>query len=1099
MAALGLTVTDVGTTLQIALTGNNDSKYRDGTNQYDIRVSLDKFDRTNPDNISHLTFINPKREMIELQQFATIYQSSGPTKLERKNRNAMTTVSAYTDGSPSGSVIQAFTARMGDTKAQGTRINFGGDQNDMITSFLSLLVALFAGILFVYFIMVILYDSFSYPFVVLFSIPVAMIGAILALALTGNTINVFSILGMIMMVGLVAKNAILIVDRANERRAAGETIRESLLDAGKMRIRPIFMTTFAMIFGMLPIATATGAGAEWKNGLAWVLIGGLTSSMFLTLIVVPIIYEKMANFLERRKKRTIVPVNKVEKPKHKGTLKLLLIGMLIITGVHQINAQQSLSFRTSEIKIAVVYDGPAKINDEFQAIVVQEIRSLMAGQVKVDFLDLSLTTGNWTTSKIASINTHLLSDTSIDVIVSMGVLASNDLARRKNFAKPVIAAMVLNHQMQHIPWKNGASGVPNLSYIQLKPSLDNELNELKKILPFKYISLIVSKDYYDALNPGHQPIYNFDTISGVKLNLVLADTSADAILKSIPKDVDAVYLDAIFRLPFPELTRLIDSLNARKMPSFGFDQTLVEDGVLASVYPRIIGRLSKRVALNVQQILLGQNASTLPVELLSGKGFFLNLGTFGKLGLKLISWDLFTEATIVDLRKQDTAIQFISLPDLINVALDSNRDLVASRFDVLAGSKDINIARSALLPYLNVNATGTLNDKVNYMPPQSIVANASASQVIYSEPYWADLKVSQNRQASREEDLNNKKLNVGNQVAQAYLNILENRNNFYLLINNLMITRSNLEVSKMKKETGSAGEDEVLRWQIEVARSKKNVIASYAAISQVSYELLQLVHVKSVTAYDLDEFRLERAGLLISDSAFIKNLDDPIRLQKLGEFLVKEGMDNAPLLRQYKFLIEAQQRACRSANISRYIPTASAFGDYTNRLYYPTYELPGGIPVNYPNYAWTVGAKVEIPLFTGLKNNAYAQKSRLILAQLKSEEQSVADKLESSILSNLSALMSAYYDFKQMKIAETAASKNFEIVNNQYLLGKKSILDVLDAQQQNLTTSISVNTAYSTFIKNYFNLQQSLGRLDYLMTEGEKSGFRKRLEEFMKL
>jgi len=1097
MAALGLTVTDVGTALQVALTGNNDSKYREGSNQYDIRVALDKFDRTNPDNIAHLSFVNFKREIIELQQFATIYQSSGPTKLERKNRNAMTTVSAYTDGSPSGSIIQAFAKKMGTLKAQGTRINFGGDQDEMVTSFLGLFVALIAGILFVYFIMVILYDSFLYPFVVLFSIPVALIGAILALALTGNTINVFSILGIIMMVGLVAKNAILIVDRANDRRKAGETIFDALIDAGKMRIRPIFMTTFAMIFGMLPIATASGAGAEWKNGLAWVLIGGLTSSMFLTLIVVPIMYDKMATLLEKKKKR--LPEQRKKPNPAPPSSKILLVIILIISmaGIFSVNAHSPVKFKTGYVTVAVVYDGPAKINQEFQSYLVQEVKGLMAGQVDVDFLDPMLTTGSWTMERVKAIDTRLLADTSIDIIIGMGVLASQDLASRKGLMKPVIAGLIINWELQRLPNFNGASGVPNLCYIQFKPSLENEFKELKKIVPFKNLAFVISKDFFEVLNPEHRTTANFDTIGNVKINLILADTSADEILNAIPRDADAVYLDAMFRLPISEFTRLMDSLTTRKLPSFGFDQTLVEEGALASVYPRIILRLSKRIALNIQQILLGQNASSLPIELLLGRGVFLNLGTFAKLGLKLISWDLFTEATIVDLRKRDNSARFISLPDVMTLALDSNQDLVAKKFEVMAGSKDINIARSVLLPYLDVNATGMLNDKQNYQPPQMITANANASQILYSEPSWANLKIEKSRQTAREEDLNSRKLDIGNQVAHAYLNILESRNNFYLMINNLMISRSNLEVSQMKKEAGSAGEDEVLRWQVEVAKSKSNVITAFSSISQVSYQLIQLVHVKNLTAYDLDEFNLERSGLLVADSGFFEILDDPIRLQTLSNFLVKEGIQNSPVIRQYQFLIEAQERYYKSSNISRFIPTTTAFGNYSNRLYQTPVEIQNGIPVSYATYSWSVGAKVEIPLFTGLKNNAVMQQSRLSLAQLKSEQLSSIDKLESTIRSNLSTLMSTYYDYKQMKIAESSANKNLEINNNQYLLGKKSILDVLDAQQQNLSSSLSVNTSFYNFLKNYFNLQQSLGRFDYKMSDQEKSDFKKRLVEFM--
>ncbi len=142
-------------------------------------------------------------------------------------------------------------------------------------------------------IMVALYDSYVYPFVVLFSIPVAMVGAFLALALTGKSLSIFSILGIIMLVGLVAKNAILLVDRTNEMKRQGLSTYEALIEAGQARIRPIFMTTLSMVIGMLPIAVAAGAGSEWKSGLAWALIGGLTSSMFLTLLLVPVVYSKV--------------------------------------------------------------------------------------------------------------------------------------------------------------------------------------------------------------------------------------------------------------------------------------------------------------------------------------------------------------------------------------------------------------------------------------------------------------------------------------------------------------------------------------------------------------------------------------------------------------------------------------------------------------------------------------------------------------------------------------------------------------------------------------------------------------------------------------
>ena len=179
-------------------------------------------------------------------------------------------------------------------------MTFSGDEKNRSEGFGSLGLALMAAILFVYLIMVALYDSFVYPFVVLFSIPVAVIGAFLALALTMKALNIFTMLGVVMLVGLVGKNAILLVDRTNQmRRERGMSTFDALLEAGQTRLRPIFMTTASMIVGMMPIAIGASAGSEWKSGLAWALIGGLISSMLLTLVLVPVVYVKVDEWSER--------------------------------------------------------------------------------------------------------------------------------------------------------------------------------------------------------------------------------------------------------------------------------------------------------------------------------------------------------------------------------------------------------------------------------------------------------------------------------------------------------------------------------------------------------------------------------------------------------------------------------------------------------------------------------------------------------------------------------------------------------------------------------------------------------------------------------
>ncbi len=294
MASFGLSVAEVGQTLRIALDGDDDSKFRDGPNEYTMRIQLDAYDRSESEQLANLTFMNSAGRQIELQQFATVYQTTGPTKLLRKDRNYGITVLSNTTGRPVGSIgADVFKALAAKPLPAGIAVTPEADLKMQRESNSSLGLAFLAAIVFTYLIMVALYNSWVYPFVVLFSVPVAMIGALLALALTMKSLSIFSILGIIMLVGLVGKNAILLVDRANVKKAEGFSTREALLEAGYSRLRPILMTTVAMVLGMAPIAVHASAGAEWKSGLAYALIGGLISSLILTLVLVPVVYSKV--------------------------------------------------------------------------------------------------------------------------------------------------------------------------------------------------------------------------------------------------------------------------------------------------------------------------------------------------------------------------------------------------------------------------------------------------------------------------------------------------------------------------------------------------------------------------------------------------------------------------------------------------------------------------------------------------------------------------------------------------------------------------------------------------------------------------------------
>ena len=304
MQRLGLTTAYIGLNLRTSFTGNDDATLTENGTEYPVRIWLDEFSRQNFEDVQQLSIINPMGIPVDVSQFASVEQDNSPSLLERKDRQPAVTLTADALGRPSGTVADDVVAYLKENPLpNGIQMTWGSDIKRQNDSFGALGSVLLISFLLIYLIMVALYDSFVYPFVVLFSIPVATIGAFFALNLSLSNLSLFALLGLIMLMGLVVKNAILIVDFTNQLKAEGKHFKEALIIAGKGRMRPILMTTLSMVVGMLPIAMATGTAAEWKNGLAWVIIGGLLSSLIMTVFLVPMVYYLVDTAKEKLNRR----------------------------------------------------------------------------------------------------------------------------------------------------------------------------------------------------------------------------------------------------------------------------------------------------------------------------------------------------------------------------------------------------------------------------------------------------------------------------------------------------------------------------------------------------------------------------------------------------------------------------------------------------------------------------------------------------------------------------------------------------------------------------------------------------------------------------
>ncbi len=308
---VGVTVGQVGATLRPLLGGDTVSYWLgpDGQN-YEVNVQLGKDSRRLAADIGNLYLTTTRRgpdgepRMVPLRQVADIVETTSPQIIKRQDLQRRVALYAGAEGRPSGDVgsdVQKIVKET--TLPPGYRFSVGGQQQDMVESFSAALAALALAVVFIYLILASQFASFLQPLAIMASLPLALIGVFLGLLLTGTTLNIFSIIGFIMLMGLVTKNAILLVDFANRARRAGASLADALRQAGQVRLRPILMTTAAMISGMLPLALGLGEGGETQAPMGRAIIGGVITSTLLTLVVVPVLYSYLDGWSERRRAR----------------------------------------------------------------------------------------------------------------------------------------------------------------------------------------------------------------------------------------------------------------------------------------------------------------------------------------------------------------------------------------------------------------------------------------------------------------------------------------------------------------------------------------------------------------------------------------------------------------------------------------------------------------------------------------------------------------------------------------------------------------------------------------------------------------------------
>jgi len=291
VAAVGASVAEIGRTLETMLGGRQVTRFKRNAEQYNVKLQVADVNRRDPDDLTNIYVRGGQGEMIQLSNLVTVREAVAPRELNHFNKLRAARITASVgNGYTLGQALDILESTTRDVMGPTVQTDYEGIAREFKDSSSKIYVTFLLALVFIYLVLAAQFESFVAPFVIILSVPLAMAGALLALRLSGGSLNIYSQIGLITLVGLITKHGILIVEFSNQLRASGKSVMDSVLEASVMRLRPILMTTGAMVLGAVPLALASGPGAEARNDIGWVIVGGMSIGTLFTLFVVPTVY-----------------------------------------------------------------------------------------------------------------------------------------------------------------------------------------------------------------------------------------------------------------------------------------------------------------------------------------------------------------------------------------------------------------------------------------------------------------------------------------------------------------------------------------------------------------------------------------------------------------------------------------------------------------------------------------------------------------------------------------------------------------------------------------------------------------------------------------
>ncbi len=755
------------------------------------------------------------------------------------------------------------------------------------------------------------------------------------------------------------------------------------------------------------------------------------------------------------------------------------------------------------INIGIVLDGPLSRFQENIEIVKQEIIDLTAGEFEVAFPDAMQVDGGWNVAGINRAIDNLLANRDTDLIITMGHVASSEIARRRDLSKPAIAALLIDADLQNLPITEGSSGIKNLAYVDRMQRISREIDSFQDITPISHLAILMDSDIIESMPKVITAAENMASQKGIKLSVVGVETSSAEVLQKLDGDIDGVLTTPLFRLTDNDFQDLVNGLIQLGLPSYSYiGLKEVEQGILATFsHESNRTHYARTIALIVHDILRGKKPETIQVSFAADKQLTINMATARAINI-FPDFAVLTEADLLNESETDIDRK-VDLHKVVQEAVKANLDLAAADHALLAGAEKVKESRAPLLPQVGLGAGAVVIDEdratasSGLFPEKSFSGGITASQIIYSDKAWTGYEAEKLLQDSRSENRESLQLDVILAASSAYLDVLRTETVESIEKENLKLTRANLERAQVRVNIGAAGPEEVYRWEVEIAKRRQNVLRAESTTLDSKNELNRILNRPLQELFLTEEMELADPLQMLADDKLVNMIGNSRKLNIFRSFMVGEGLKISPELKSIDSEIAAQERIRLSARRNFWLPDFSLEGEV-----FETFEKSGAgssPPAGSEgrdDTDWSVGAFATFPLIAGGAKSATLNRTTEELASLRLNREATADRIEQSILFAINLIRASYPSIQLSRDAAVASDKNLKLVTDSYERGILSIIDLLDAQNQSLSSNLDAANSVYNFLVDLMRVQRSLGMFVFFLDEDQKQIWYQNMEDF---